>query len=517
VAALWPPDEGPGNHQLITGFAMPSPTSYLAIDLGASSGRAVLGTLEDGRMAMREVRRFPSRLVEEGRRLYWDVGGLWEEVRRSVAEALRLAPGLRSVSVDSWAVDYVSLGADGAPLGRPRAYRDERTRGRLPDLFRRVPAEAIYARTGIQFLEFNTLPQVMVEAEEEPERTARTALRLLIADWFLYRLSGEAVAERTIASTTQLMDVRTGEWAEELIRAAGDDPSRWPQIVAPGTVLGPVREAALRTAGGRGPLVVAGCSHDTAAAVAAVPASGDAPWAYVSSGTWSLVGAELPGPVPTDAAREAGFTNEAGLGGTIRFLKNRTGMWVLEECMREWAEAGDRPSWEALLAAAADAPSAGGTLDLDAPEFGARGGMTERLEAACRAAGVPVPSTRGALARLVLESLAGSYRRTLAELEALTGTPVEVVHVEGGGARNRLLHQLTADACGRRILAGPEEATALGNLLVQARALGDLPAGATVRDAARRSAAPAEFVPDRRAPDPATALPTHRSTGKLIR
>ena len=480
-----------------------STSAYLAIDLGASSGRAVLGTLEDGRMQMREVHRFPSVLVEEGGHLCWDLEGLWQEVRRGVAEALRLAPRLRSVSVDSWAVDYVPLGADGAPLRRPYAYRDERTRGKLPELFRRVPAEEIYARTGIQFLEFNTLPQLVVDLQEEPDLAQRTALRLLIADYFLFRLSGRVVAERTMASTTQLMDVRSGEWADPLLCAVGDDPARWPAIVPAGTVLGELREP---PAGARPPLVVATCSHDTAAAVAAVPATGNVPWAYISSGTWSLVGAELTTPVLSPAARAAGFTNEAGLDGTIRFLKNRTGMGVHEECMREWGEKGERPAYEGLLDAAAAAPPAAGTLDLDAPELARRGAMVARLEDACRAAGLSMPATRGTLVRLVLESLADSYRRTLAELEALTGVRAEVVHVVGGGARNHLLNQLTADACGRRVVAGPQEATALGNLLVQARALGDLAAGTTVRDVARRSATLFEYLPGQPASSRATAL-----------
>lgn len=484
-------------------------TRYLAVDLGASSGRAVLGTLEGGRMHMHAVHRFDSHLVQKGGHLHWDVDALWVEVRRGVAEALRLAPDLRSISVDSWAVDYVPLGADGAPLRLPYAYRDERTRGVLERLFRRVPAAEIYARTGIQFLEFNTLPQVVVELEEEPQQARRAAQRLLIADYFLYRLSGRALAERTMASTTQLMDVRSGEWSEPLLRAGGDDPARWPPIVAPGTVLGVALPAALPAGAPHAPAVVATCSHDTAAAVAAVPAAGDAPWAYISSGTWSLVGTELPAPVLSDAAREAGFTNEAGLDGAIRFLKNRTGMWVLEECIREWAEATERPAWETLLEEAAAVPPAPGVLDLDAPEFTLRGDMLGRLRNGCHAAGISPPPSRGALVRLVLESLAESYRRTLAELEAITDSSVETVHVVGGGARNSLLNQLTADACGRRVVAGPEEATALGNLLVQARAMGDFPAGETVRDVARRSSTLFEYLPGRPAPDRPTALPTY--------
>lgn len=461
--------------------------TYLAIDLGASSGRAVLGTLDGARMRMRELHRFRTALVEVDGHLYWDLDSLWAEVRTGLSAALSVAPDLRAVSVDSWAVDTVPLDSAGAPLRWPYAYRDRRTAGRLAALFRRIPADAIYARTGIQFLEFNTLSQVMAEVEDEPALVAKTALRLLIADYFLYRLSGERVAERTMASTTQLVDVQSGQWAEDVIRVAGDDPTRWPPIVGPGTVLGPAVPEALPAGTDRPPLVIATCSHDTAAAVAAVPVHGDRPWAYISSGTWSLLGAELAAPVLTPAAREAGFTNEAGLDGTVRFLKNRTGMWVLEECIREWDAAGERHSYEELLAAAAAASPCAGTLELNAAEFAERGGMLAKLAAACRAGGLPFPASRGGLVRLVLDSLAESYRRTLAELEALTGVRTEVVHVVGGGARNALLNQLTADACGCRVVAGPQEAAALGNLLVQARALGDLPAGVSIREAARRS------------------------------
>jgi len=480
--------------------APPLPT-YLAIDLGASTGRAVLGTLErlpqGWRVATREVHRFRVPMIEEAGHLYWQVDALWADLRTALATALDMAPTLQSVSVDSWAVDYVPLGADGAPLRLPYAYRDPRTRGRLAEVFRRIAADRLYAVTGIQFLDFNTLPQIVSDLIDEPDVVARTETRLLIADYFLYRLSGRPVAERTMASTTQLFDVRAGLWSREVIRAAGDDPARWPTIVNSGTVLGPVLPdvlpAALRGTGRR-PLVVASCSHDTAAAVAAVPASGDEPWAYISSGTWSLVGAELRAPVLTAAARRAGFTNEVGLDGTIRFLKNRTGMWVLEECLREWAVDDSRLAWETLFAEAT-ASSSGHVIDLDAPQFGERGGMVAKLAAARRDGGASAPVTRGGMCRLVLESLADGYRRTLDELEALTGARTRVVHIVGGGARNWLLNQLTADACGRRVVAGPEEASALGNLLVQARALGDLPRGVAIRDVARASSTLSEFLP----------------------
>jgi rhamnulokinase len=357
-------------------------------------------------------------------------------------------------------------------------------------------AELLYDRTGIQFLQFNTLPQIAADLCDEPTLVSRTGTRLLIADYLLYRLSGAMLAERTIASTTQLLDARSGTWAADVISAVGDDAARWPRLVAPGTLLGPVRRDALHPFDGEPPLAIATCSHDTAAAVAAVPAGGDRPWAYISSGTWSLVGAELRAPLLVSEAREAGFTNESGLDGTVRFLKNRTGMWVLEECVREWAAAdGERVSYDMLMTVAAAAPPTDGTIDLNAPEFAQRGGMDRKIATACRAVGMSPPNGRGAVVRLVLESLAESYRCTLAELDALTGTPAEVVHVVGGGARNALLNQLTADASGRPVIAGPQEATALGNLLVQARTLGDLPAGVSVREAARQSSRLTTYEP----------------------
>ena len=470
--------------------------SYLAIDLGASSGRGVVGTFDGDRMAMREVHRFGTPLVEDGGHLYWDVDALWREIQLALNLALSERPQLRSVSVDSWAVDYQPLDTSGRPIRRPYAYRDPRTHGRMHDALSRAGgAAAVYARTGIQLLPFNTLVQVVADLDDEPELVARTTTRLLLADYFLYRLSGLAIAERTIASSTQLVDAASGTWAKDLIHALGDEPARWAPIVAPGTLLGAVQRDLLPRSVTHRPCVIASCSHDTAAAVAAVPATGAEPWAYISSGTWSLVGTEVPAPILTDASRDAGFTNEAGLDGTVRLLKNRTGMWVLEECIREWSAEGERIEYDALLSegAAAVAPSRG--IDLNAPPFLERGNMSTKIADACAAARLPVPTSRGALVRLVLESLAQSYARTLDELDAITGRRTEVVHVVGGGAQNTLLNQLTADAVGRRVVAGPVEATVLGNLLVQARTMGDVHAGMPLRELARRSSHLVEHSP----------------------
>ena len=475
------------------------PSTYLAFDYGASSGRAVLATLADGRLEAEEVHRFRTPLLEKGDHLYWDLNALWTETQRGLAAARARTDRLRGVSVDTWAVDYVPLGAGGTPLRNPYTYRDPRTRGRLAEALRLIPAGDLYYRTGIQLLEINTLPQLLADLAEEPGIVAATRQRMLLADYLLYRLSGIAVAERTVASTTQLMDIHTGEWAGTLHARVGLDPAVWPPIVAPGTPLGPLRGGALpagTTPFAELPTVVAGCSHDTAAAVAAVPAAADDPsWAYVSSGTWSLVGVEREEPILTEAARRANFTNEAGLDGTVRFLKNRTGMWVLEECLRVWEEAGDRPSYETIMAEAEAAPAYSRYVDLNDPVFATRGHMPDRLRAFCREHEIAVPETRGELVRLILESLADSYRQTLGELETLTSSPVERLYVVGGGARNDLLNQWTATVCDCTVVAGPAEATVWGNALVQARALGDLPPGQTIRDVVRSSTTLRTFEP----------------------
>jgi rhamnulokinase len=485
--------------------------SYLAIDLGASSGRAVLGTLDGSAMRMQEIHRFATPMIERDDHLYWDIGAMWREIQSAVAKAFEIGRPLRSISVDSWAVDYVPLDANGAALRNPYSYRDSRIVGRLEVAVKLAGgSEALYDRTGIQFLPFNTICQIVADIADEPELVRQTATRLLIAEYFLYRLSGRRVAEATNASTTQLVDARTGDWATDLLAAIGDDARRWPEIVPPGTTLGPLLRELIPPGIADAPVVFASCAHDTAAAVAAVPAALDAPWAFISSGTWSLVGSELASSILTPDARDAGFTNEVGIDGTVRFLKNRAGMWVLEECRREWQSLGVDATYDEILQAAAVAPSTGITIDLNAGQFAGRGGMLRALERACRKQGV-VPTTPGGVTRLILESLAVSHAEAIEQLEALTGVHAATVHVVGGGALNDLLNQLLADRCGRRVLAGPVEATVLGNLLVQARALGDLPSGVSVRAAARDSTTIREFTSS----SPVHSLPLPRFSSDI--
>jgi rhamnulokinase len=417
------------------------------------------------------------------------------ELKNGLRAGLERAPHLRSCSVDSWAVDYVPLDQDGQPLRNPYSYRDPRARDVMDETLQRISREQIYSVTGIQFLPINTLYQVLADQTSEPELVAQTDRRLPIADYFQYRFSGVPAVELSMASTTQLMNVRTHEWAEDLMTKLGIDAATWPEIVAPGTRLGTLRDAVLPDTPSS-VQVVAGCSHDTACAVAAVPAEDDGEsWAYISSGTWSLLGVERTDPVLTDAACEASFTNEIGVDGTVRFLKNLTGLWVLQECERAWRADGQDFDYDTLQREAAEAQSLP-VVDLDAPRFRERGQMPEKLRRYCREHDQPVPETRGAFVRLILESLADDYRKKLLQLEDLVGDSIEVVHVVGGGARNELLCQWTADATGRRVVAGPAEATALGNLLIQARTLDGLPDGASVRDVVRASTSLRTYTPN---------------------
>lgn len=464
-----------------------APPQFLAFDLGASHGRAVLGALDGADLDVEVVHRFETPLVEEGDRLFWDLEELEREVDAGLHAALDTASNLRSLSVDAWGVDYVPLDETGAPLRNPRSYRDPRTQAVREETLEQVSPEAIYATTGTQFMPINTLYQVRADQNMELDLVERTTQRLFIADYFHYRYSGKAVAELSIASTAQLMDVRTHEWATDLMERLGIDPTTWPEIVPPATRLGPFEPPGNSQFDTRASTldVVAGCSHDTACAVAAVPAEDEgSPWAYLSCGTWSLLGVERTDPVLSDAAREASFTNELGLDGTVRFLKNLTGLWVLQECERMWEDAGQQFDYDTLQREARAANSIG-TIDLDDPRFLERGRMPEKIEAYCREQNRPVPSKRGEFVRLVLESLAADYRDKLARMEEILGEHVEVVHLMGGGSRNELLCQWTADATGRRVVAGPAEATALGNLLIQARAMGELPEGTSIREVVR--------------------------------
>jgi rhamnulokinase len=434
-----------------------------AVDLGAASGRVMVGRVGDGALTLAEAHRFPNRPVRVGGTLHWDALALYQ----GIVDGLRAAGQVDSVGIDSWAVDYGLLDADGALLGNPVHYRDARTEGVAERVWRTVPAEALYGVTGIQYAPFNTLYQLVAARESAALGAARQAL--LIPDLMGYWLTGVAGTEVTNASTTQLLDASDRTWAVELASRLGVDVGLFPSLRQPGSRIGDLLPSVLEAAGLRGPIpVTAVASHDTASAVVAVPAAAGERFAYISTGTWSLAGLELERPVLTEASRLANFTNEAGIDGTVRYLRNIMGLWLLQECVREWEGAELAP----LLAAAAEVAPLRSVIDAADPAFLAPGHMAERIREACRASRQPVPVTPAEVTRCILDSLALAHRRAVDDAQTLADQAVDVVHIVGGGVRNTLLCQLTADACGLPVVAGPAEAAALGNVLVQARALG---------------------------------------------
>lgn len=440
---------------------------FLAIDLGAESGRAMLGRLQAGILSLDEVCRFPNEPVRHHRSLQWDVLRLWLEIRRGLERASTHAP--ESVGIDTWGCDYALLGEHGDLLENPYHYRDSRTDGVMAEVWQRVSREQIYSVTGIQFLTFNTLYQLYAACRETPKLIAAASRFATIPDLLNYWMTGELTAEYTMATTTQFVAAKTRSWATGLLDDL-DIPTRLlPALVEPGTLVGEVRRDVCAALAGT-PVVVP-ASHDTGSAVASVFAGGTT--AFLSSGTWSLLGTELQAPVMTPKARDLNFTNEGGVCGTTRLLKNIGGLWLLQACRRSWAASGHDFPYEMLLAGAADEPHAFRSLfDPDHRGFFQPPDMVAAMGDYCRQTGQPVPGSPAAFARAILESLAFKYRAVLQSLEELTGTRFEEIRIVGGGSRNRLLNQFTADATGRTVVAGPVEATALGNIAMQMLATG---------------------------------------------
>ncbi|MCA0295845.1 MAG: rhamnulokinase [Actinobacteria bacterium] len=448
------------------------PRYFAAADLGASSGRVILGRLEDGRFELTQTVRFENGPVEQADGIHTDAAGLFAKVRAGIEAAIAASGGaLESVGVDTWGVDYGRLGHDGTLLEPPFHYRDDRTGG-VPELvFEGLPAEDLYATAGLQVMAINTIFQLV--SGRDADWDAVDAV-LLTPDLMSYWLCGRRVAEVTIASTTGLLDVAARQWSPATCAHLAERyglpvPRVLPELVEPGTVLGTTTDGLFST-----PLkVVAVGGHDTASAVASIPAR-SADFAFISSGTWSLVGLELEQPVLSEASRAADFTNELGIDGTVRYLKNVMGLWVLSESIRAWQAAGRDVSLADLLDAAAGEPGLECVLDMTDARLLPPGDMPARLREMAAETGQELPDDPATICRCILDSLALAYRRTIAAACALAGREVSVVHVVGGGCQNTLLCQLTAEATGLRVVAGPSEGTALGNLLVQARACGAL-------------------------------------------
>ena len=459
---------------------------YLAFDLGAESGRAIAGTLQDGTLQVEELHRFPNDPLRTDEALSWDIERLWAEIQRGIRVAAERGFRADGIGIDTWGVDYGLLDEQGELIENPRHYRDARNNGMVEAVLARVPREEVFAATGIQFMQINTLYQLYGANREKPEAVARARRLLNIPDLFNYWLTGEARSEATIASTTQFFNPVTMNWATGLLERLGLPTKILCPIVTPGALLGKTRT-------GPQTAVYATAGHDTASAVAAAPAAGGDDWCYISSGTWSLMGLELDRPVIHAESLAHNFTNEVGVAGKIRLLKNIAGLWLLQECRRAWMAEGIAYSYEQLARMAAQARAHSAVIDPDA--FLEPGGMPGKIADYCRRTGQEPPGTHAEYARAILESLALRYRHVLESLEILGNRKIAVIHIVGGGSRNGVLNQFVADATGRRVVAGPAEATAIGNILVQAMGAGELSGLEQIRAVVRRSFPPTTVEP----------------------
>ncbi len=471
---------------------------YLAIDLGAESGRVIAGLWNGKSLRLEEVHRFPNGPVPLAGTLRWDVLRLWAEIQNGLALAARkYGKSIVSVGADTWGVDYVLLNKHDEMLGQPYAYRDPRTDGMMERAFKKVPRREIFAQTGLQFMQFNSLFQLLAVKQNTPELLEQAECLLFMPDFLHWALCGSRTAEFTIASTSQCLNPLTRDWANGLLKKFKLPVSIFPDLVQPGAKLGALRPALAEKLGLHKIQVVAPPAHDTASAVAGVPTAntGKANWAYISSGTWSLMGAEVKQAALSARVQELNLTNEGGLDGTYRLLKNIMGLWLVQRCKRSFDERGRKYEYSQLAALASKAAPLRSLVNPDDHRFLNPPDMPKAIQDFCRETKQPVPKTEGELVRCAYESLALKYREVLGWLEEITGNRMEVIHVVGGGSQSGILNQFTADACQRPVVAGPVEATALGNLLVQVRASRELSSLAEMREVVRHSGGVRTFSP----------------------
>ena len=459
---------------------------YLAFDFGAESGRAIVGTLDQCRLTLEEIHRFPNVTVRLDTGLHWDALRLFHEIQRGLHIAGR-ERGLRidGIGVDTWGVDFGLLGPDGSLLDNPRVYRDARNDGSVEKICNAAGKEFIFRNSGIQFMQINSLNQLYVTNELGSPALAAASRLLFMPDLFNYWLSGVQRAEVTIASTSQFYNPVEKRWATEVLTKLGLPSKILPEIIQPGEKLGPLLPWLAADNNLEGAMVYAAAGHDTASAVVAVPAEPGDDWCYISSGTWSLMGVEIDQPIVNDAALALTLTNEIGYGGKVRLLKNIMGLWLVQECRRAWMAAGQTYSYEELTNMAEAAKPATALIDVDA--FLHPGNMPAKIESWCKDHGQQVPDSPGQMIRVILESLAERYRQVLESIEALTGRKIKVIHIVGGGSQNKLLNRLVALRTGRRVVSGPIEATAIGNILVQALGAGEIPSLSAARQIVRSS------------------------------
>lgn len=473
---------------------------YLAVDLGASSGRVLAGIFDGEHLRLEEVHRFENGGVRLGERLHWNILSLWTQIQTGLrAAAAKYEQRIASVGVDTWGVDFGLLGPGDELLSNPYCYRDSRTVGMFEKAFALASREEIFAETGLQFMEFNTLYQLLAMRVQKSPLLDIAESFLMMPDLLHWLLTGEKANELTNASTTQFLNPHTREWAKGLLEKLGIPTKMFGKLVPPGTTLGSVRASVRENTGLAAIKVVLPGTHDTASAVMAVPATSKPntrpDWAYISSGTWSLMGIESPQPITTDRCRQLNFTNEGGVGGTTRLLKNIGGLWLIQECRRIWKQGGTEFGWDDLVRRAQAEKPLAAVVNPDDPSLTAPKDMPQAIRDLCRASGQPVPDNEGEVIRCAFESLALKYRMVLGMLEELAGGKLDTIHIVGGGANNKFLCQMAADACNRRVVAGPMEATAVGNVMLQAVTDGAVGSIAEAREVIRTSFEAEEYVP----------------------
>jgi Sugar (pentulose and hexulose) kinases len=469
--------------------------SFLAFDLGATSGRSILGTLENGRLQMKELTRFPNQMLKIGNHFHWNIYSLFEHFKAALAAVKEEGVQISSIGIDTWGVDFALIAKDGTILGAPYAYRDPHTQGMPEKFFEIVPRDKVYGLTGIQVMNFNSLYQLFALKQNNSSLLEAASEILFMPDALSYMLTGKKVVEYTIASTSQILNPKTKQFETQLLEAAGVSPSILGEIVMPGHVIGTLTDDLAEESELGKVSVIAVAGHDTGSAVAAVPAENEN-FAYLSSGTWSLMGIEVKDAIINDETFALNFTNEGGIEGTTRFLKNITGMWLLEQCLKEWKKEGISYEYEKLVKMAESAPAFQSLIDPDHASFANPVCMTKAITEYCAATGQPAPSNHAEFVRCIFESLSLKYKYVLGKIKGLAPFPIEKLHVIGGGSKNPLLNQWTANALGIPVVAGPSEATAIGNIMIQAKAAGCVDSHAEMRRIIRESVHLEEFVPE---------------------
>lgn len=468
---------------------------FFAFDLGATSGRSILGTYSQGKLELKELTRFPNKITRIHNRYFWDITALFEALKDGLKAAAQQGIKIDAIGIDTWGVDFVYLGEDGALLSQPRCYRDPYTEGKPEEYFKLLSQKEVYDLTGIQIMNFNSIYQLYAARQENFSPMKAASSILFMPDALSYMLTGEKVCEYTIASTSQLLNARTRKFEEKLFDTMDISPDLMGELVMPGKIIGYLSDAICRECGINKAPVIAVAGHDTASAVVAVPAENEN-FAYLSSGTWSLMGIELKQPVISEASFAMNFTNEGGVDGTIRFLKNITGMWLLEQCRKEWETEGVSYTYPAIVEMSETTEGFRSLVDPDHPSFANPESMTGAIAEYCRKTGQAVPEKHAHFIRCIFDSLALKYKFVLDRLQEIAPFQIEKLHIIGGGSQNRLLNQMTANAIGLPVVAGPAEATALGNVMIQAKGLGLVNSLQEIRNVISKSVSPDTFEPE---------------------